>query len=75
MGDNLPPSLDGARCFGGRNTVIKEKNVFETTYTNKKLIRIVPHPRKRFNFVSVEGNNNFLVIFSIHSHESKRGKD
>lgn len=72
MGDNLPPSLDGDRCSGGRRTVLKKKNVFETTCINEKLLRMVSYPRKRFCAASVEENNKFLVIFSIHSHESER---
>lgn len=45
------------------NTVLKDKKVFGITCTNKKLLRIVPHPGKRFGSVSVGGNNKYLVIF------------
>lgn len=68
MGDNLSPSLV---ALEEGNTILKEKNVFGITCTNKKLLRIVPHPRKRFSSVSVGGSKH-LVIFSIHNHESER---
>jgi len=73
VGDNLPPSLDGDRCSGGRKTVLKKRNVFETTCINEKLLGMLLYLRKSFSAVSVEENNKFLVIFSIHSHESERG--
>lgn len=46
------------------NTILKDKKkVFGITCTNKKLLRIVPHPRKRFSSVSAGGNNKYLVSF------------
>lgn len=54
------------------NTILKEKNILGRTCTNEKLPRIIPHSRKRFCSVSV-GGNKYLVVLSIHSHESETG--